>query len=125
MNADNILSYALAKQIDTANTLETRYGSLALDSEMAEAVSGALRPILQARLNANRPKSVGERVERLKLYGFADGQILSTKDRDEIIEFAMQFEECAWSRAELKAESDSGLVYCAYWVMAEYASGQI
>ncbi|MFN7645268.1 MAG: hypothetical protein ACK5PW_19655 [Burkholderiales bacterium] len=53
MNAD-ALSYALAKQLQTAHSLETAYGTVELDEELSAAVAAALRPILTARLAAVR-----------------------------------------------------------------------
>ena len=44
------IRYALAKQISCAYSLETHYGSIELDPELAEAVEAALRPILERRI---------------------------------------------------------------------------
>ena len=67
----------------------------------------------------------GERIEALKLYGFKDGEKLTEDEREDIIDYTLRFEECQWSREHLEAEDDAGLIHCAYWVMAEYASGQV
>ena len=53
-------SYALSKQLSSANTLTSRYGDLELDEELREAVENALRPILEQRLAAAR-KAEGDR----------------------------------------------------------------
>jgi hypothetical protein len=45
-------NYALAKPLPTAHTLETSYGSLALDAQMQRAVLRALQPILMVRIAA-------------------------------------------------------------------------
>lgn len=45
-------NYALAKQLPTAHTLETSYGSIALDEQMQGAVIRALRPIPTIRVAA-------------------------------------------------------------------------
>jgi len=44
------LTYALAKQLITAHSLETSYGRLDLDDELRAAVDQAVRPILKQRL---------------------------------------------------------------------------
>jgi len=44
------LSYALAKQLPRAHTIESDYGSIPLDDELREAVEAALRPIIERRL---------------------------------------------------------------------------
>jgi len=46
-------SYALAKQLDSAHTLETSYGSIDLDDEMRNAIAAVLRPILESRLKGD------------------------------------------------------------------------
>lgn len=48
----NVWRYALAKQLDTAHTLDSDYGSLALDDELRRAVGDAIRTILKARIAA-------------------------------------------------------------------------
>lgn len=45
------IRYALSKQLDSAHTLESSYGAIQLDDEMRSAISSAVRPILQARLD--------------------------------------------------------------------------
>lgn len=69
--------------------------------------------------------SVGQRVEDLKLYGFKDGEALTAEERSEIVEFAVHFEECNNSQAELEALSDADLVSASYWAMVDYARGQM
>ena len=44
--------YALAKQLDTAHSLESDYGPLELDDELRQAVIAALTPILEHRAKA-------------------------------------------------------------------------
>ena len=44
------LSYALAKQISTAYSLESSYGAIHLDEELRQAIDAAIRPILAKRL---------------------------------------------------------------------------
>lgn len=44
------LSYALAKQVDSAYALESTYGALALDEELLKAVKSSIKPILARRL---------------------------------------------------------------------------
>lgn len=130
MNADQI-TYALAKQICRANALDTSYGTLELDEEMADAVRDALRPILERRRRAialteaggglSASMSIGEFVETLQLYGFS--RTLTAEEREQVIDFARQFEECDWSREELAAQADVDLVHSAYSAMADYARG--
>ena len=130
MNADQI-TYALAKQIARANALDTSYGTLELDAEMADAVRDALRPILERRRRAialteagggiASAMSVGEFVETLRLYGFQ--RTLTVDEREQVIDFARQFEECDSSREELAAQDDVDLVHSAYSAMAECAKG--
>ena len=43
--------YALAKQLNTAHTLQTDYGEVPLDAAMQQAIDQALRPILERRLD--------------------------------------------------------------------------
>lgn len=50
MNHDE-LTYALAKQLSSAHTLEGSYGAIDLDEELRAAVDAALRPILERRLD--------------------------------------------------------------------------
>lgn len=44
------LSYALAKQLNTAHSIESSYGHIPLDHELRQAMGAALRPILARRL---------------------------------------------------------------------------
>lgn len=46
------LSYAISKQLATAQYISTSYGDIPLDDEMRAAVDNAVRPILKRRLNA-------------------------------------------------------------------------
>lgn len=46
----NEISYALAKQLDRAHTLQSTYGDIQLDAELVEAIDKAIRPILNERL---------------------------------------------------------------------------
>lgn len=50
--------YALAKQLQTAYSIETNYGSITLDPEMREAVDAALRPIIERRLAEQESKNI-------------------------------------------------------------------
>ncbi|MBT3196733.1 MAG: hypothetical protein HN344_03330 [Gammaproteobacteria bacterium] len=50
MSIDEI-KYALAKQLSTAHSLATAYGSIELDDELRQAINNALRPIMTTRLN--------------------------------------------------------------------------
>lgn len=52
MNDADSLSYAISKQLATAQYLSTDYGDIPLDDEMRAAVDNAVRPILKRRLNA-------------------------------------------------------------------------
>jgi hypothetical protein len=52
MNDAESLSYAISKQLATAQYLSTNYGDIPLDEEMRAAVDNAVRPILKRRLNA-------------------------------------------------------------------------
>lgn len=70
-------------------------------------------------------KSIGERIEELVCYGSVDAVKLSAEDRVRVIEFASSFEECSSTSAELAEMTDAELMRTAYWVMAEYAQGQV
>ena len=50
-------SYALSKQQSSAHTLASSYGDLELDDEMREAVTRALRPILERRFEEAEKRS--------------------------------------------------------------------
>lgn len=52
MNDAESLSYAISKQLATAQYIGTNYGDIPLDDEMRAAVDNAVRPILKRRLNA-------------------------------------------------------------------------
>ncbi|MFY3630375.1 hypothetical protein ACOTFH_27370 [Achromobacter xylosoxidans] len=52
MNDAQSLSYAISKQLATAQYISTNYGDIPLDDEMRAAVDNAVRPILKRRLNA-------------------------------------------------------------------------
>lgn len=69
--------------------------------------------------------NVGHLVEDLKCNGFGSNRTLSADERRAIVEYMARFEECSYSQQELSAMTDSDLVNAAYFVMAEYASGQI
>lgn len=69
-------------------------------------------------------RTTGQRVEDLHCYGFAPGQKLTPEERAEVLEFARSFEECTYSREELCAMDDKGLVAAGYGAMADYARGQ-
>lgn len=65
----------------------------------------------------------GRLVEDLHCY--ATDKQLSEVERQDIIEWTATFEECSYAEDELHAMADADLISAAYWVMAEYASGQI
>ena len=69
--------------------------------------------------------SIGQLVEDLHCNGIPDGRTLTPQERLDIVEFALSFEECQEPRDVLEAKSDKDLVMSAYWIMAEYASGQV
>lgn len=73
---------------------------------------------------SNAKKNVGELVEDYVLYGMPKTP-LDADFRQRVIEYTVRFEECSRDEAELAAMSDSDLVQCSYWVMAEYARGQV
>lgn len=70
-------------------------------------------------------RRVGQLVEDLTIQGFTGGQVLTAEERTDIVEFAITFEECQTTRAELEAMPDSELVGVTYWAMADYARGQM
>ena len=49
------IGYALSKQVGTVDALETDYGRLELDPELADALEAALRPILERRHRETAP----------------------------------------------------------------------
>ena len=65
----------------------------------------------------------GPLVERLMLY--AEDKQLSEVEHDKIVQWTLHFEECSNTEDELNRMSDAELIKAAYWVMAEYASGQL
>jgi hypothetical protein len=65
----------------------------------------------------------GRLVEELYLY--ATDKQLSEVERQDIVEDALTFEECSYSDEELHAMDDAHLIAAHYWIMAEYASGQV
>lgn len=67
----------------------------------------------------------GQLIEELHCYGFPPGRTLTGQERRGIVEFAEGFEECGQSTAELEAMDDKDLVATAYWIMADYARGQM
>jgi hypothetical protein len=69
-------------------------------------------------------ETVGMRVEGWYCYGMPS-EPLPPEQRAELIEYAGGFEECSYTRDELGAMDDSGLITAAYWAMAEYARGQM
>lgn len=68
-------------------------------------------------------KGVGFFVENMHLY--ATDKRLSAIERQDIVEDALRFEECSYSEQDLNAMDDAALIGAHYWVMAEYASGQV
>lgn len=70
-------------------------------------------------------RTVGQRIEDLHCYGFAEGEKLTAEERAEMLEFARAFEECTYSREELGAMDDKHLVAAGYSAMADYARGQM
>lgn len=72
----------------------------------------------------NAEKNVGEQIEDYVLYGMPTAP-LEGVFRQKVIDYIVRFEECNRDEAELAAMSDSDLVQCSYWVMAEYARGQV
>ncbi len=68
MNGTEI-SYALAKQLTSATTIESNYGSIDLDAELRRAVDAAVRPILERRMAAfergsTNPENLIEGIQR-------------------------------------------------------------
>ena len=73
---------------------------------------------------SNVNKNMGELVEDYVLYG-GPTTPLEADFRQKVIDYTVRFEECSQDEAELAAMSDSDLVRCSYWVMAQYARGQV
>lgn len=69
--------------------------------------------------------TVGQRIEDLHCYGFAEGEKLTPDERAQMLEYARSFEECTYSREELVAMDDKHLVAAGYGAMADYARGQV
>lgn len=76
-----------------------------------------------AETRRTEAKGVGFFVEDMHLY--ATDKRLSAIERQDIVEDALRFEECSYSEQELCAMDDAALIGAHYWVMAEYARGQI
>jgi len=68
---------------------------------------------------------VGQFVEELYLYWTEHNTTLAPSERDCVIEFVMTFEECSHTVSELRSMDDQDLIASAYWVMADYARGQM
>lgn len=84
-----------------------------------------VRPFPAPTPAAATGRTVGQRVEDLAIYGFKAGETLTAAERAEITDYSRTFEECSYSREELEAMTDADLVTCSYWIMAEYAKGQM
>ena len=69
-------------------------------------------------------KNVGEQVEDYVLYGMPTIP-LEGVFRQKVIDYIVRFEECDRDEPELAVMSDSDLIQHSYWVMAEYARGQV
>lgn len=70
-------------------------------------------------------QATGQLIEDLHCNGFEPGRKLSAGEKEEIVEFAVEFEECSQSKEDLEAMTDRDLVSSAYWIMADYARGQM
>lgn len=71
-----------------------------------------------------RTQTIGMTIEDWYCHGMP-GEPLSSEQRASVINFALGFEECQSTIAELAALTDQDLVRSAYWAMAEYARGQV
>lgn len=69
-------------------------------------------------------ESIGVKVENWYCYGMPTAR-LSPELRAKVLDFAHSFEECAYSREELAAMDDEGVIGAAYWAMRDYARGQL
>lgn len=68
---------------------------------------------------------IGQLIETLYCTGWPEGRKLTEKERQDMVEFALPFEECSFERTDLEAMNDRDLVQSTYWIMAEYAKGQV
>lgn len=50
---------------------------------------------------------------------------LTAAEREYLVTDTTRFEECSHTEAELRAMTDAELIWAAYWVWADYASGKI
>lgn len=50
---------------------------------------------------------------------------LTAEEREDYIEWASSFEECVYSKDELRAMNDERLRDAGYWAMRNYAMGQL
>lgn len=66
---------------------------------------------------------IGQRVEDWRIYGMPSA--LDPEVREEVIAFALSFEECNETRQQLEAMGHEELIVTAYWAMANYAQGQL
>ncbi|MDL5034446.1 hypothetical protein QRD43_21260 [Pelomonas sp. APW6] len=69
--------------------------------------------------------NIGQLIEDLHCYGWPQSRMLTEQERCDIVEFSITFEECSYERGDLEGMDDKDLVQVSYWIMAEYASGQI
>lgn len=62
-----------------------------------------------------------ERIDQIRMGSSA----LTPEERQYLVTDTPTFEECQHTEEQLRAMSDPDLMTSAYWVWAEYASGQI
>lgn len=75
----------------------------------------------------SEPRSIGLRdFDEVRIDDIVSGRVPMTAfERDFLCSDTARFEECQHTEAELRVMSDKDLMNTAYWVWAEYASGQI
>lgn len=69
-------------------------------------------------------RTIGMKIDDWSCYGMPR-EPLTPEMRAGVIDYARSFEECSYSREELEAMDDSGIISAAYSAMADYAQGQI
>lgn len=69
-------------------------------------------------------RTIGMKIEDWSCYGMPT-EPLTPEVRAEVINYTRTFEECSFSREELEAMDDSGIISAAYAAMADYARGQM
>lgn len=109
-----------AQQVSTARRCRAEEAG----SEVGATPIASARPADGSAQTEGGAQPIGMRVDGWYCYGMP-AEPLSPEQRAEVIDYARSFEECSYSRDELEALDDEGIVSAAYSAMADYARGQM